>query len=967
MASWRLAWISSRFNSSAAFERPIHFSILTLFESGLLIAIWCRQLSPWKSSSRRYQLATFSSSKNDWQRRLQAGIDVARNPRFLLSPYFFLGCTIVLRSLLFWRTIRTIHCSWESFEVRLPGSCRNVEKAHDRKELTHRAQVFLPALVVLYTTVSPSTIRLQQHTGDQARSRRCCNVAHLRYFIIAIVWACATRATLALSTQSAGAICPAGFLRWERQIPIAQVVTVILDALLLFYLSKWRQDTVDDAPQAWGFVSRLFLGSAGVLALLACFSLHNARNTRWAFGLQFVEIRDLLTDSTVASLGLILGFYVMSDMHPSTLGMVVTASGVYAHQLVRMLQAALPMDGSLPYMIASALTIVGVGLLLRYEKDIANASGSSPGDPRLIRFLLMWYVVLVGVLCGTYLIFYPDFNSADILSFPDLLSAANTKSDTWIGRANQSSTLEGAAKEYQQRYGVAPPPNFDKWYKYAIANGSPIIDDFTQINDDLLPFWGVAPNVLRDHTKHSLEVPWLGMGGIRIRGGKVNVAPGTPGSHMWMMTSMKNMIEDFAEHLPDMDVAINLNDEPRVAIPFEDMSRLHNVGLESRTKLLHTKDRKTFDRSKSAVWGDDDAVKGPEARSPFFEDRIRDQNYYEFVAPTCPPDSAARNTRWWSTKEACRGCLLPHAIRVFEALENPVVLNWTSATDLCHQPDLAYLHGFLLSPAPALFTQEAFPVFSQSRTSGFADILVPSPWNYDDKAAYDEKQDMEWSKKKNTMFWRGSSSDGYAARGSWQGFLRARFVQAANTITRVAKLQQEGRAQVLGPDDLPDFDVGFVSRWTKCHREDCQSEKDTFWGIGQDSPDKSQVPFTDHWKYAHLMDLDGAGFSGRFIPFLRSKSLVYRSGLFRTWFNERVHAWRHYVPVDVRFHELWDLLSYFGIDTEGKRRAEAIAEEGRAWSRKALRREDMRVYMFRLLLEWGRLVDDERDQLGFAV
>lgn len=789
----------------------------------------------------------------------------------------------------------------------------------------------------------------------------------MRYFIIAIVWACATRATLALSTQSAGAICPAGFLRWERQIPIAQVVTVILDALLLFYLSKWRQDTVDDAPQAWGFVSRLFLGSAGVLALLACFSLHNARNTRWAFGLHFVEIRDLLTDSTVASLGLILGFYVMSDMHPSTLGMIVTASGVYAHQLVRMLQAALPMGGSLPYMIASGLTIVGVGLLLRYEKDIVNASGSSSGDPRLIRFLLMWYVVLVGVLCGTYLIFFPDFNSTDTLSFPDLLSAASTNSDTWIARANQSSTLEGVANEYQRRYGVAPPPNFDKWFEYAVANGSPIIDDFTQINDDLLPFWGVAPKVLRDRTKHCLEIPWLGMGGIRIRGGKVNVAPGTPGSHMWMMTSMKDMIEDFAEHLPDMDFAINLNDEPRVAIPFEDMSSLHSVGMESKTKLLHSNDRKTFDRSKSAVWGDDDAVKGPEQRSPYFEDRIRDQNYYDFVAPTCPPDSAARNTRWWSRKEACRGCLLPHAIRVFEALENPVVSNWTSATDLCHQPDLAYLHGFLLSPAPALFTRDAFPVFSQSKTSGFADILVPSPWNYDDKAAYDENEDMEWSKKKNIMFWRGSSSDGYAAWGSWQGFLRARFVHAAKSITRIAKLQQDGQTQVLGPDELPNFDVGFVSRWTKCHRQDCQSEKDTFWGIGQDSPDKSQVPFTDHWKYAHLMDLDGAGFSGRFIPFLRSKSLVYRSGLFRTWFNERVHAWRHYVPVDVRLHELWDLLSYFGIDTEGKRRAEAIAEEGRAWSRKALRREDMRVYMFRLLLEWGRLVDDERDQLGFAV
>lgn len=47
--------------------------------------------------------------------------------------------------------------------------------------------------------------------------------------------------------------------------------------------------------------------------------------------------------------------------------------------------------------------------------------------------------------------------------------------------------------------------------------------------------------------------------------------------------------------------------------------------------------------------------------------------------------------------------------------------------------------------------------------------------------------------------------------------------------------------------------------------------------------------------------------------------------------------------------------------------AEFIAEEGRAWAGKVLRKEDMEVYMFRLLLEWGRLTDDRREELGFEV
>ncbi|KAK2014621.1 hypothetical protein LZ32DRAFT_555930 [Colletotrichum eremochloae] len=911
---------------------------MTLLESGIFIAVIGKHLPSWNNSahdSQGYQLATLSSSQYDLQRRFRVGVDVGRVCRCLSSPSLILGSAIVLRSLLFWFTTRTIHCSWESFET------------------------FLPALITLYTTATPTAIQLRQYRCEQSRSRCYFKASSARYVFLAIVWACAARATVAFSTQPAGAICPAGSLRWERQIPLAQALTVLLDALLVTRISRLRQDTMDDAPHAWAFVSRLFLGSAAVLAVLATFSFHHPRNVRW----YHIGISDLLVDSTAASLAIISAFYVMSDIHPSTLAMIATASGVYTHQLLRMLQVAAPLDDSLPYMIAGGLTIAGVGLLLRYDKDLA---GAQSGDSRLIRFFTGWYVVLVGFLCGTYLVFYPDFNSSDALSFSDLLSVAGAESDAWVAGANQSRNLEGAVGEYHRRYGLAPPPNFDKWFEYAVANGSPIIDDFTQINDDILPFWGVPPDVLRQRTKHMLKIPWLGMGGIRIRGGKVEISPGTPGTHMWMMHSMQDMISEFAEHLPDMDFAINLNDEPRLTIPFEEMQQLQTTAAKARTRQSGNSPR-SFDSSQPPVWSNDDTTGSPHERSPYFEDRIRDQIYYDFIAPSCPPDSPARNTRWWNRKEACHKCLLPHGIRVFEGLENPVVSNWTAATDLCHQPDLAYLDGFLLSPAPAIFTKEPFPVFSQSRTSGFHDIVVPSPWNYDDKAPYSQDEDIEWERKKNIMFWRGSSSDGYAARGAWQGFLRARFVQVANAIQSVSKFRQDEQPAFGTPTDEVNFDVGFVGDFTKCHSDDCQSQRDTFWGVGAHSSPKGTVDFAEHWKYAHLMDLDGAGFSGRFIPFLRSRSLVYRAGLFRTWFGERVHAWRHYVPVDARLHELRGLLRYFGTDDEGRRRAREIAEEGRAWAAKALRREDMRVYMFRLLLEWGRVVDDAREELGFSV
>ena len=89
-------------------------------------------------------------------------------------------------------------------------------------------------------------------------------------------------------------------------------------------------------------------------------------------------------------------------------------------------------------------------------------------------------------------------------------------------------------------------------------------------------------------------------------------------------------------------------------------------------------------------------------------------------------------------------------------------------------------------------------------------------------------------------------------------------------------------------------------------------------------------------------------------------------------------AWKHFVPQDLRLHGLWSTLAYFaGVDgvVQGRRykmeehlkEGEEIALAGREWAGKVLRKEDMEIYFFRLLLEWGRLTDDRRTELGFAI
>lgn len=95
-----------------------------------------------------------------------------------------------------------------------------------------------------------------------------------------------------------------------------------------------------------------------------------------------------------------------------------------------------------------------------------------------------------------------------------------------------------------------------------------------------------------------------------------------------------------------------------------------------------------------------------------------------------------------------------------------------------------------------------------------------------------------------------------------------------------------------------------------------------------------------------------------------------------------MEAWVHFVPLDLRGQGFWATLAYFQgmyYDAPGdqrggeivveahQREAERIARQGREWAEKVLRKEDMEVYLFRLLLEWGRLTDEGREGLGYVV
>ena len=51
---------------------------------------------------------------------------------------------------------------------------------------------------------------------------------------------------------------------------------------------------------------------------------------------------------------------------------------------------------------------------------------------------------------------------------------------------------------------------------------------------------------------------------------------------------------------------------------------------------------------------------------------------------------------------------------------------------------------------------------------------------------------------------------------------------------------------------------------------------------------------------------------------------------------------------------------------EGPLLAQRIAQQGRDWAPHVFGREQMEVWLFRLLLEYGRVIDDNRENIGYV-
>ena len=551
----------------------------------------------------------------------------------------------------------------------------------------------------------------------------------------------------------------------------------------------------------------------------------------------------------------------------------------------------------------------------------------------------------------------------------DLIYRASGGHNHWVTKATTSRSLKVAATIYEERHpGKFPPPNFDQWYEF--AEDTVVIDTFEQIDNDLSPFWNFKPDVLRKKVDIMAELP--GVSTITVTNGKATHSDAGNEQRNKDLQELSAIIAKFSAHLPDMTLPINLDPVPQILPSWEEAHAQGQANLRAVADLI-SKRSLAADSNVTASELDfrDD---GPETfpQLPLASELLSPNDFRQMLAKACSPGSPGRSRPRWNMAELCSSCVEHHSKHAF-------LTEWDKSMETCEESDLKNLHEMFMTSPKIPPIRKLMPLFSSSKTDTFKDILIPIP-----RLTLRGDPDMKWDfdRRYDSLFWRGRvgtqvGADAQALRGSQKYRLLHLLLEPSprDKVTLVVPIQGDkdnygyervsaGKASSAAP-----FDVG-VGGFSECHGDHCQLIKQAFG-----AKEEEQEPL----EYRYVMHLDEEGGPPtQLMRTIRSGSVPFVSTIFRSWYTERLQPYLHFVPVDLRYNSIHSTYLYFtgtenrvtvndrGTDLKGARSdGEWIAREGAKWVERAIGQRDIEVYLFRLLLEWGRLIDDQRNSIGY--
>lgn len=546
--------------------------------------------------------------------------------------------------------------------------------------------------------------------------------------------------------------------------------------------------------------------------------------------------------------------------------------------------------------------------------------------------------------------------------------------------AKKTEDLPSTAAAYRRVRGRHPPPGFDAWYELAKDHNVIMVEEFwDQIYHDLTPFWALPPSQIRTDARAYDMV-------VKIESGRAESNTGWFWHRIWA-----DMIDTVSDSLPDMVIPLNSMDESRLMVPWEKIN--DSVEIERASRVFVPIEEVVSEYRnwrKDDIEGDATATDVAWSHSmPFSLSRL-----------ACAPDSAIREFR--SIPQAVDRSLrtIHGQPKYFEDdvdftllhSRQGFVSNYSLATSICHQPDLGGMHGALIQPLTSSSSPELIPLFGGSKFAVNNDILLPAPmyWAEDERFSAGEESGKPWHEKEDAAVWRGTATGGHNTPTNWHQFHRHRFValtngtkylvsdhQSSHSSSQWSEPNQTHNLRQPIRDNLADWLISTTNISFTDLMCDVQQADGGCWYTSDHFAVTGSLPLRQQFDYKYLPDIDGNSFSGRYRAFLRSTSLPIKATLYREWHDARLVAWKHFVPMDNRFHDFFGIMEYFrgsgpingelDQSVEGHdAAAEKIASEGKDWTEKALRKEDMQVYVLRLLLEYARVTDDRRDQLAYV-
>ena len=238
---------------------------------------------------------------------------------------------------------------------------------------------------------------------------------------------------------------------------------------------------------------------------------------------------------------------------------------------------------------------------------------------------------------------------------------------------------------------------------------------------------------------------------------------------------------------------------------------------------------------------------------------------------------------------------------------------------------LNFSDGPLIQLKPMTY-RDMLPMFAYSSRVGFADLAFTTYCTYRELHVY-KHAFYPWHDRKDSFaVWRGGTTGGIYTVENWKSFRRSKLV-------------------LMSKDNPEYLDAKFIS---------CNECSPDAWEAIVSEVGHGEMIDVKTFKY--VIDVDGNGWSSRFINHLAEGILIFKQeSEYNEFFIGLLTPWIHYVPIKSDLSDLIEHIQYAKAHDDEMRE---IAENAKSFANNFLFDNRFQLYTYYLLRNYASLFED---------